>query len=325
MRHQTAFARSGAAGLFIVGLKRMERARGSGWLDCPNCHEHALQDVVDAMRFASVGFFRLTPVERKRFLICRRCGFRREASDAEIENLETMGRPLHRAWFVPFGGLSLVILAALVYYGFAAPSGGANVLGITFTNLNVSALLPATLDIPQNWNASFFTKPDDQPPPRLEVTTTSTGLEKIVLAKFTDSATLSDAILNHFADQESLETAGFPSNPPAANCTQMGKLPAAYVKIGYAIAGDKAEAIMYAFIKNGLAYTLTFVASGADNITLMEGIAKHAASSFKFLAAASASSSAGASATPSPSPSPSPAPAPAPGVSPSPAYVVSCH
>src|ERR1035437_9397287 len=105
MPDHTASGGRGAPGLFIVGLKRLERARGSGWLDCPNCHEHALQDVVDTMRFASIAFYRLGPVERTRFLICRRCGYRREASAAELGSLETMGRPLRRAWLVPIGGL----------------------------------------------------------------------------------------------------------------------------------------------------------------------------------------------------------------------------
>jgi hypothetical protein len=308
--------------LFIVGLKRMERERGSGWLDCPNCHEHALQDVTDAMRFASVGFFRLTPVERTRYLICRRCGFRREAKDSELNGLETMGRPLRRAWFVPFGALSIVLLAGLVYLGFASPVGSADVLGISFTSLNAGSLLPASLDIPNNWDATFFTKPDDQPPPRLEVTTTSTGLEKIVLAKFTDSRTLAEIILNHFSDQTSLNTEGFPSAPPKANCSKIGDVSAASVTIPFKSAGDKSEIILYAFIKNGVSYGLTFVASGADNITVMEGVAKKAVGSFKFLAA-SPSASAATSATPSPAPTPSPSPAP--GSSPSPAYVVSCQ
>jgi hypothetical protein len=308
--------------LFIVGLKRMERERGSGWLDCPNCHEHALQDVTDAMRFAAVGFFRLTPVERTRYLICRRCGFRREAKDDELNSLETMGRPLRRAWFVPFGALSLVLLAGLVYLGFASPVGSANVLGISFTNLNTGSLLPATVDIPNNWDTTFFTKPDDQPPPRLEVTTTSTGLEKIVLAKFTDSKTLADIIVNHFTDQTSLETENYPSTPPKASCSKIGGVPAAFVTIPFKSAGDKSEIILYGFIKNGVEYTLTFVASGADNITVMEGVAKKAVESFKFLAA-SASASAAASATPSPPPTP--APSPAPGSSPTPAYTVSCQ
>jgi hypothetical protein len=322
MRHQPGSGGIRSATLFIVGLKRLERERGSGWLDCPHCHEHALQDVLDAMRFAALGFFRLTPVERKRYLICRRCGFRREASEAELSSLETMGRPLRRAWFVPFGALSIVILAALVYFGFAAPSSGADVLGISFTNLNASALLPATLDVPQNWDVTFFTKPDDPPPPRLEVTTTSTGLEKIVLAKFTDSSTLAQVIVNHFADQTSLETTGFPSDPPKATCATIGGVPAASVTVPFSNSGNKSEIIMYGFLRNKVAYTLTFVASGGDNITTMEGVAKHAVRAFKFLSGASPSASSSASATPSPVPTPTPKPLP--GVSPTPAYEVSC-
>jgi hypothetical protein len=307
--------------LFIVGLKRLERERGSGWLDCPNCREHALQDVVDAMRFASIGFFRLTPVERQRWLICRRCGFRREATDGELTSLETMGRPLRRAWFVPFGGLSLLLVGALVYVGFASPSGGATVLGITFTNLNATALLPATLDIPQDWNATFFTKPDDQPPPRLEVTTTSTGLEKIVFAKFTDSSTLAEAIVNHFSDQSSLQSTGFPSDPPTATCTTVGGVPAAVVTIPFSNSGAAAKIIMYAFLKGGVAYGMTFVAAGPDNVVTMAGVAKRSTETLKFIAGGSAPS---ASASPSPSPSPTASASPLPGSSPTPAYTVSC-
>lgn len=304
--------------MFIVGLKRLERERGSGWLDCPNCHEHALQDVLDAMRFAALGFFRFSPVQRTRYLICRRCGFRRVGTDDEVEHLETMGRPLRRAWFVPFGALSVLLLAALVYFAFASPTGSANVIGLTFTNLNAGALLPATLDIPQNWDATFFTKPDDQPPPRLEVTTTSTGLEKIVLAKFTDSPTLAAAIVNHFTDQTSLETTGFPANPPKASCAKVGGVKAALVKIPFSSAGSKSEIILYAFLRGGYSYTLTFVAAGGDNITTMEGVANRAVSTLKFTAAPS-SPSPGASPSASPSPSP-----PVPGTSPTPSYAVSC-
>ena len=305
--------------MFIVGLKRLERERGSGWLDCPNCHEHALQDVVDAMRFAALGFYRFAPVERTRYLICRRCGFRREASTEEMAPLETMGRPLRRAWFVPFGVLALALVGGLAYFGFASPTQGAGVLGISFTNLNATSLLPATLDIPQNWNATFFTKPDDQPPPRLEVTTTSTGLVKIVLAKLNDSSTLSQVIVNHFSDQTSLASTGFPSNPPPAHCARIGDVSTAYVKVPFENSGARAEIIVYAFIKNSVPYTLTFVAAGGDNITLMEGVAKHSVGSLKFVAGGSPSPSAPTSASPSPSGSPAAAP------SSSPAYTVSCH
>lgn len=309
--------------MFIVGLKRLERARGSGWLDCPNCHEHALQDVLDTMRFASIAFYRLGPVERTRFLICRRCGFRREASAAELGSLETMGRPLRRAWLVPIGGLSLVVIAAVVYFGFAAPSGSSSVAGITFTTINAGHLLPAALDVPQDWNATFFTKADDQPPPRLEVTTTSTGLEKIVLAKFTDSSRLSDLVVTHFADQTSIQSTLFPAVPPKATCTKVGGVPSAEVKVPFLNSGAKSEIIMYAFIHGGLGYTLTFVASGTDNVTTMEQIAQKTAGSFKFVASTSTASpnSASASASAAASPSASPAAAAA---SPTPAYVVSC-
>ena len=307
--------------MFIVGLKRLERQRGSGWLDCPNCHEHALQDVVDAMRFASVGFYRVTPVERTRYLICRRCGYRREASQQELQALETMGRPLRRAWFVPFGGLALLLVGLLGYIGFASPAGSSSVAGITFVSTNVDKLVSATLDIPQNWDTTFFTKPDDLPPPRVEVTTTSTGTEKIVLARFTDSTTLADLLVKHFADQTSLQVQNFPSTPPKADCVKVGGVAAALVKIPYLSAGAKSEIIIYAFLKGTDGYTLTFVASGGDTVPTMEGVAQHTSSSMKFV-----TPSAGASptASPSPSPSPSPSASPAPGSSPTPSYTVSC-
>jgi hypothetical protein len=242
------------------------------------------------------------------------------ASEAELGALETMGRPLRRAWFVPFGALSILLVAVLAYVGFASPTSGSEVIGVTFTNINTSQLVPATLDVPQNWDATFFTKPDDQPPPRLEITTTSTGLEKIVLAKFTDSATLADIVVNHFSDQSSLQATGFPSAPPKASCATIGGAPAAYVTIPFSNSGANAQIIMYGFLKGGAAYTLTFVASGGDNITTMDGIAKRAVRTFKFLAGASAAPSASAS----PSPSPSPSASALPGVTPSPAYTVSC-
>ena len=322
--------------MFIVGLKRMERARGSGWLDCPNCHEHALQDVVDAIRFAALWFYRFGPVERTRYLICRRCGFRREATQAELGSLETMGRPLRRAWFAPFGLLALLVIGALAYLGFASPSGAGSIPGITFVNINAGQLLPAALDVPQNWNTTFFTKADDQPPPRLEITTTSTGLEKIVLAKFTDSVSLADLVVSHFTDQTSIQSTLFPSVPPKATCTSVGGVKAAEVKVPFLNSGAKSEIIFFAFVHGGFGYTLTFVASGVDNITTMEKIATKTTSSFKFVASTSTASpgSASAAATPSAaattSPSataaasPSASPGAAAGASPSPAYTVSC-
>ena len=305
--------------MFIVGLKRLERERGSGWLDCPNCHEHALQDVVDAMRFAALGFFRFTPVQRRRQLICRRCGFRRDAEDSELDALETMGRPLRRAWFVPFGVISILVLLGVAYFAFASPSQGSSILGVSFTKLDAQQLLPATLDVPQNWDTTFFTKPDDQPPPRVEITTTSTGLEKIVLARQTDSSTIAQAIVNHFSDETSIESTGFPSDPPKASCAKLGGATAAYVRIPFSNAGNKSEIIMYAFTHGGATYTLTFVASGSDNITTINQVADHAVSSFRFTSGSAPS----VSATPSASPSPTPASG-GPSPSATPTYSVSC-
>lgn len=308
--------------MFIVGLKRLERERGSGWLDCPNCHEHALQDVIDAMRFASVGFFRLSPVERTRYLICRRCGFRREASDAELTALETMGRPLRRAWFVPFGALSLVLVLAVGYFAFGPSSASSSIGGITFAAINTGQLVGAQMDVPQDWNISYFTKADDQPPPRVEITTTSTGTEKIVFAKFTDAASLADLVSAHYTDQSSIQASGFPSEPPKASCVKVGDAPAALVKMTFTNAGSNAEITMYAFIHGGAGYTLTFVAIGGDTVSTMEKVAAKTAGSLKFVAGPAASAS--PSASPSPSPSPSATATAAPGTSPTPAYTVSC-
>ena len=60
--------------MFIAGIRKFDRVRGDGWLDCPNCHEHAAQDVVDEMRFAALSFYRFSPSARGRLRRCRRCG-----------------------------------------------------------------------------------------------------------------------------------------------------------------------------------------------------------------------------------------------------------
>ena len=104
--------------MFTLAVKRLDRTRGSGWLDCPYCHEHAAQDVVDRMTFLAgllggvivvpliglvialvTGYvmpvvsavllvlllmlisFRYSPVQRVRLLRCRRCGYERPAGE----------------------------------------------------------------------------------------------------------------------------------------------------------------------------------------------------------------------------------------------------
>lgn len=325
--------------MFIVGLKRLERERGSGWLDCPRCHEHALQDVVDAMRFAALGLFRLAPVQRTRMIICRRCGFERVATAAEVAHLETMGRPLQRTWFVPFGALFVLLIVVLGYLVFAAPNGAGDASGISYVSLdtvgtNQIPLLHAKLDVPQGWEATFLTKVDDPPPPRLEVSTTSTGLEKIVLAQFTDSPTLAALVANHFSDQSSLQATGFPSQPPPATCVKLGGVPAARITIDYHSGGGGARIIMYAFFHGGRGYTLSYVASGQGNLEAMQKIAARGARTLTFTGAESppsvspspsASASPGESASAQPGGSASAQPGGVVTASPSPAYTVNCH
>ena len=62
--------------LLILGVRVFDRVRGSGWMDCPQCKEHAMQDVVDRLTFLRIGGYRLGIVTRRRDLLCRRCGFR---------------------------------------------------------------------------------------------------------------------------------------------------------------------------------------------------------------------------------------------------------
>ncbi|GAC1570362.1 MAG: hypothetical protein NVS3B18_02440 [Candidatus Dormibacteria bacterium] len=82
---------------FVAGVRHLDRLRGTGWLDCPNCHEHAAQDVVDDMGFAALTFYRFSPVSRTRYLVCRRCNFRRKATAEELGRLDTAGQPIRRA------------------------------------------------------------------------------------------------------------------------------------------------------------------------------------------------------------------------------------
>src|ERR1700737_682653 len=83
--------------MFFAGIRHSDRVRGAGWLDCPNCHEHAAQDVVDEMSFVALLFYRFFPVRRRRVLVCRKCGYRRPATSDQMASLETSGKPIHRA------------------------------------------------------------------------------------------------------------------------------------------------------------------------------------------------------------------------------------
>lgn len=293
---------------FIAGIKRVDRLRGAGWLDCPQCHEHALQDVVDDMRFATILFYRLAPVQRTRSLICRRCGFRRRAEPEEIGRLDTAGSRIGRAVMAPVGLISIAVLGALlaVAAGGAAAGGGSQ---LSFIPASGQPVAPLSLERPGSWN---FETNGDSTPPNLTIADGNSAGE-VVISRLTDSATLSQVIDQHFADQSGLNATCFPTAPPPATATKLAGVAAEKVTIRYnAPGGGTAVLVLYALLHKGVGYTVAFITLTPDELPTMQEVEKHVTDTLKFTGE-EPSPSAGASASPSLAPSPSPAsPSPAP-------------
>ena len=139
--------------VFVAGVRSIDRVRGSGWLDCPRCGEHTAQDVVDEMRFVALLGYRFTPVGRRRMLICRHCGYRREASAAELAGLRTAGQRIRRAWLVPIGLIPLLVagIVALVIVSRHPPSIEDT---LAFTRDTAQPVAPLSLRRPLQWSGS---------------------------------------------------------------------------------------------------------------------------------------------------------------------------
>lgn len=288
-----------AADMLIVGIRHKDRVRGTGWLDCPNCHEHAAQDVIDDMTFVEALGYRFTPIQRKRVLNCRRCGYRRGTTAEEMRNLETGGAPIHRAVMAPVGIIGLAIIGGIIGLVYmisqSQNSALANANEIHYTQQNAQ-VFPATFDGPSAWN---FDPEADQDPPYLKMSD-SGGRMLFVIERVTDGTSLQDTLEKHFNDQVGLNTTGFPDKPPEPKNTKIAGQQAIWVRASYNQGAEKDEQDIYVFMHNGVGYVITYVGLGDDAITIMRSVAEHVNGTLKFSQAE----------TPPPAPSPSPGTSP---------------
>ena len=294
--------------MFIAGLKHLDRTRGTGWLDCPNCKEHAAQDVVDDMTFVQLFFYRFGAIARKRLLVCRRCGYRRPASGDEMRTLQTGGEPIHRAIMVPSGLIGLAIVGGLAGLVAWIADSSANALAEEKINLikQSGQAVPVTFDGPSAWNYD----PQTDPVPSMRVSD-SGGRMYFVIKRVTDGHTLEALLESHFNDEVGITTTGFPEKAPSPKQTTVGGTNAIYVIIKYNTGAENDEQMIYVTAHNGVGYVLTYVALGDDAIKTMTDISAAVNKSVKFT---------NGSETPPPSPSPSPGESPSASASPSPSH-----
>jgi hypothetical protein len=289
--------------VFLAGLRTIDRVRGGGWLDCPNCHEHASQDVVDQMRFAGLLGYRFSPVGRRRVLVCRRCGYRRPATEDELGHLNTGGRGIQRAWLVPIGLLPFVAIgAAALFLSTRHPPSIEDKL--TFTADTVQPVAPMTLRRPLSWNAS---PQSDTTPPSYTVSDPTQRMV-ITLRRITDSGNLDQLLLLHFSDDNGINDTGVPTSPPAPTTIQIAGVTGLAIKFDYSTTGEPAQTGVIAFFHDGVGYTLTYTARGMAQFETLDQVADTVDRSLKF--------SATETAPPCPSPSPSPTASPSPSASP---------
>jgi hypothetical protein len=296
-----------AAAMLIAGIRHLDRVRGTGWLDCPNCHEHAAQDVIDDMSFLEALRYRFSPVGRHRVLVCRRCGYRRPVTPGEMDHLETGGAPIRRAVMLPFGILGLAVVAGIVglvyWVGQSAASALANAK-ITLTDQTGQNALPISFKGPSSWN--YDPNPDVQ---SLKVSD-SGGRMYFVIKRVTDTgSTLDDVLKAHFTDEVGITTTGFPDKPPASKTTAVGGKQAIWVQVAYTQGAENDEQDIYATSHNGVPYLITYVALGEDAIKTIRDLSTEVNKSIQFTDTKE---------TPPPSPSPTPAESPTPSPSPSP-------
>ena len=240
--------------MFIAGVRKFDRVRGDGWLDCPNCHEHAAQDVVDEMRFASLVFYRFTPISRHRILRCRRCGFRRPATVEEMSTLKTAGRRVGRAWLAPVG-LSPFIAVILAIGVIALRSGTTASAGRSFTTVTADPVAPVSMQIPSEYNHSAI--PAESSDSAGEYTA---GTEQFTmrLRRYPTAMSPQDTLSAHFDDDAGLNQTGFPSKAPSGTSTKIAGQDALHATINYTQTGGAAVIDLYVFNHNGVAYMLSF-------------------------------------------------------------------
>ncbi len=292
--------------MLIAGLRHLDRARGTGWLDCPNCHEHASQDVIDDMTFVEALGYRFTPVGRRRVLVCRRCGYRRRMTPEETRNLETGGTPVRRAIMAPFGLIGLAVIGGiigLIYMISQSASNAAAQASIQFVQQNAQ-VFPMTFDGPSAWNYD----PEGDSDPKYIKASDSGGRMYLVIRRVIDSTSLHDMLDKHFNDEVGINTTGFPEKPPSPQTTKIANQAADWVRVSYKQGAENDEQDVYVFAHNGVGYVVTYVALGDDAIKIMRDVADKVNNSIKFTA----------SETPAPAPSPSPSGSASPGASASP-------
>jgi hypothetical protein len=294
--------------VFVAGIRTIDRVRGSGWLDCPNCHEHASQDVVDQMRFVALLGYRFTPVGRTRLLVCRRCGYRRPAA-AEMPHLSTGGRRIGRAWLVPIGLLPLIVILGGAL--FVANRHGPSIEDVlSFTRDTTQPVAPMTLRRPLSWNALPQT---DSPPPSYTVSDPTQRMV-ITLRRITDSDTLEQLLANHYTDDNGINDSGVPSSPPNPTVVKIAGTSGLMVKFSYTSTGEPAQTAFYAFFHDGIGYTLSYVARGQAQFDTLDQVADTVNASLSFTGTETPAP------CPSPTPSPSPSASPSPGATPAPTF-----
>lgn len=290
------------------GLKHQDRTRGTGWLECPNCHEQSAQDVVDDMTYVQLLFYRFSPVRRKRLLVCRRCGFRRPATGDELRRLQTGGEPIRRAVMAPTGLIGLAIVGGIIGLIVWIGQSSANALAdekITLIQESGQAV-PVTFDGPSAWNYD----PSSDPEPQMRVSD-SGGRMYFVIKRVTDGNTLEALLQSHFNDEVGITTTGFPDKAPKPDQAIVGGQNAIKVVITYFTGAERDQQQIFVTAHNGVGYVITYVALGEDAIKTMTDMAQAVNKSIKFTAGnetppPSASASPGESPSASASPSPSP-------------------
>jgi hypothetical protein len=279
-------------------------------MDCPNCHEHAAQDVVDDMTFLQLLFYRFTPVGRRRMLVCRRCGFRREATHEELQKLETAGQPIGRALMAPLGVIGLAAVVGIIGLVAWVSQSSANALAdqnLQLTDQQGQAV-PVLFRGPSSWNYN----PETDPVPSMKVSD-SGGRMYFVIKRVTDGSTLEQLLLAHFSDEVGITTTGFPDKAPAPQKATVGGQNAIVVTVDYSQGAEKDQQQIFVTAHNGVGYILAYVALGDAAIKTMNGLAIEVNKSLKFTAGSETpppaqSPSPGASGSPSAGASPSPSP-----------------
>lgn len=303
-------------------IRRYDRIRGTGWLDCPSCHEHAVQDVVDEMTFLCLTFYRFTPVLRRRVLVCRRCQHRRRAGRDEMACLNAAGGRVRRAWLVPIG-LSPVVGALLVVLVVSSHRSSAD-SGLIYTKQDARPVANVTFQLPLTYNHST----DVDSCPNVYTATDPAGTLVVHLRRILDRSSPADLLAAHLQDDAALlQDNGFPDTVPSGvRDVTVGGVKAKEVTFDYLHANDKAEIRLLAFSHGGVGYTLTFQALGDKIIREYPDIADRVTDSVSFEGreaspadsgcpvvtpspspgSSSSSSSSSSGASPSPSPSATP-------------------